>query len=114
MHELSIALSLIDVACEVARCRDARVVALHVRVGPLSGVVEEALASAFELAREGTPLESSRLEIENSPVLMECTGCAGQRPAVSIHELRCAECGGPPAEIVAGHELELTALEFEA
>jgi hypothetical protein len=30
-----------------------KVVALHVEVGQLSGVVPEALVSAFELAREG-------------------------------------------------------------
>jgi hydrogenase nickel incorporation protein HypA/HybF len=112
MHELSIALSLIDVACEEAQRRRARAVALHVRVGPLSGVVAEALLSAFELAREGTPLEDSRLEIEQTPILMDCHVCRVERPVVSLHELRCAECGAPAAEIVGGRELELTALEI--
>jgi hydrogenase nickel incorporation protein HypA/HybF len=57
MHELSIALSIIDAACEEAeRHAGARVVAVHLKLGPLSGVVKEALVSAYELAREGSPL----------------------------------------------------------
>ena len=53
MHELSIALSLLDLVEEEAERRGVRVAAVHVRLGPLSGVVRDALVSAFELAREG-------------------------------------------------------------
>jgi hydrogenase nickel incorporation protein HypA/HybF len=113
MHELSIALSLIDVACEEAERRRARVVALHLKVGPLSGVVTQALVSAYELARERTPLEQARLEIEETPVLMNCRACEAERPVASLQELRCAECGAPAVEIISGRELELTALEIE-
>lgn len=114
MHELSIALSLIDVACDEAERRRARVVALHVKIGPLSGVVKDALVSAYELARESTPLAGSRLEIEETPIRMNCPVCQTERPVASLQELRCAECGAPATEIVAGRELELTALEIES
>ncbi len=54
MHELSIALSILDVAAEEAeRQGNARVVAIHLRLGPLSGVVKGALLSAFELVAKG-------------------------------------------------------------
>ena len=50
MHELSIALSILDIVEEEsARRGDAAVAAIHLRLGPLSGVVKEALLSAFEL-----------------------------------------------------------------
>jgi hydrogenase nickel incorporation protein HypA/HybF len=113
MHELSIALSLIDVASEEAERRGVRVAALHVKLGPLSGVVSDALVSAYELAREGTLLDGSRLEIEKTPILMNCPTCRAERPVASIQELWCAECGAPAREIVSGRELELTALEIE-
>lgn len=68
MHELSIAMSLIDLACEKAAQLDvARIAAVHVRVGALSGVVREALAFSYEVARTGTPLEDARLEIHDAP-----------------------------------------------
>ena len=115
MHELSIALSLLDVAGEAAeRERFALVTAIHVRVGPLSGVVTEALLSAYDLARAGSPFEKVALVIEEMPIAIYCPACSAERPAVSVQDLCCAACGGPPSEIVRGQELEVTALEVEA
>ena len=62
MHELSIALSMIEMATEEARRRGgARVNALHLKLGPLSGVVKDALLFSFEVACIGTMLEGSSL-----------------------------------------------------
>jgi hydrogenase nickel incorporation protein HypA/HybF len=114
MHELSIALSILDVAAEEAERRGGlRVVAVHLKLGPLSGVVKEALVSAYELAREGSPLENSRLAIEEVPIVVHCPACAADSPVESIQQLCCSACGTPTAEIVSGRELEVTALEIE-
>src|SRR5262249_10748285 len=80
MHELSIALGIVDVAAEEAERHGAiRVVAVRLRLGPLAGVVKEALLSAYELAREGTPLEGSRLDVEEMPLVAYCPACAAER-----------------------------------
>ena len=114
MHELSIALGIVDVASEEARKRPgARVVAVHLKLGPLSGVVREALVSAYELAREGSEVETSRLAIEETPLVVRCPACGGPRPAVSVQQLCCAECGAPAEVVVSGRELEVVALEIE-
>ncbi len=113
MHELSIALNLIEIAAEEARQRGVRVTALHLKVGPLSGVVAEALVSAYELAREGTLLDNSRLEIEETSITMNCPACDAPRAVASIQNLCCSACGEPAMEITGGRELELTALEIE-
>jgi hydrogenase nickel incorporation protein HypA/HybF len=67
MHELSIAVCLVDLAQEEAEKRGARVLAVHLKLGALSGVVREALVGSFEMAASGTPLEQSRLVIEETP-----------------------------------------------
>ncbi len=68
MHELSIAISIIDVAEEeVTRLGATQVTAIHVRIGALSGVAKEALASAFEMARENTELANTSLIFEEIP-----------------------------------------------
>ena len=68
MHELSIAISIIDVAEEEAvRLGAAQVTAIHLRIGALSGVAKEALASAFEMARENTQLAKTSLVFEEMP-----------------------------------------------
>lgn len=111
MHELSIALSLLDVAEIEAEQRGVRVAAIHVRVGPLSGVVPKALLSAFELAREGTPFEQSRLVLEETSVVVFCPRCEAERSVVSVQDIRCGECGEAAPDIRRGRELEIFAME---
>src|SRR4051812_29420994 len=107
MHELSIALGIVDVAAEEAGRRGGRGVAVHLKLGPLSGVVPAALRSAFELAREQEPaVAAAELLIEDVPVAAYCPGCAAER-AVPFPELRCPACGAPTPEIVRGRELEV-------
>lgn len=114
MHELSIALNLLEAATEVAaRQGSGRVVAIHLHVGPLAGVVPEALVSAFQVARTGSPLEAAELVITEIPVVAYCPACAAERAVVSVQQLCCAVCGTPTPQIVHGRELDIVALEIE-
>lgn len=111
MHELSIAISLLEVAAEEAERRGIAVVAIHLKLGPLSGVIEEALRGAFELAKETSPFPNCRLEIEPSPIVVFCDVCNAERSPVSMQEIRCSVCGTPTPKIVSGREMLMTALE---
>jgi hydrogenase nickel incorporation protein HypA/HybF len=115
MHELSIALSLLEVAEEeAARRGDARVLALHLKLGPLSGVVKEALLGAYELAREGSACAHAELVIEDVPVVAYCPACAVERTLAALAQMCCPVCGTPTPQVVRGRELELVALEVES
>jgi hydrogenase nickel incorporation protein HypA/HybF len=111
MHELSIAIDLVDAVCARAEQLGARVDVVHVRLGPLSGVVEEALAFSFDIAAAGTPIAGARLAIEAMPVTVRCPRCGGEPRPASPQRLRCPDCGIPTADVVQGRELELYALE---
>ena len=92
MHELSVALSLVDAACEKAGALgDVRVDAVYVRLGALSGVVKDALSFCFEAAAKGTAVEGARLEIEDVPVTVLCPRCAVERRLASVQHLRCPD-----------------------
>ena len=66
MHELSIAMCILEAAEEEAeRHGGGRVSAVHLKIGEQSGVVAGALCSAFELAREQSPLAECKLVIES-------------------------------------------------
>ena len=55
MHELSIAMSIVEMAEEESDQRGgARVNAVHLKLGRLAGVVKDALLSSYELACEGS------------------------------------------------------------
>lgn len=114
MHELSIALSILDAAAEeAARHGAGRVRAVHLKLGLLSGVVKEALVSAFEMARADSPLAEAELRIEETPIRIRCPRCRADRPIVSVQEFVCADCGAASAEVTQGRELEVVALEIE-
>jgi hydrogenase nickel incorporation protein HypA/HybF len=113
MHELSIAMSIVELAEEEAECRGVQVKAVHLKLGVLSGVVKEALLSCYEMACEGTALQGSRLLVEDVPVVIFCPRCRAQRPLSSMQLVCCSECGTPCSEIVQGKELEVVALEIQ-
>jgi hydrogenase nickel incorporation protein HypA/HybF len=114
MHELSIAISILELAEEEAeRQGGGGVVAIHLRLGPLSGVVPAALRSAYDLAREGSSLPKAALVIEEVPLLAYCPVCLTERALPSAAHLCCPVCGAPTPEVVCGRELEVTALEIE-
>jgi hydrogenase nickel incorporation protein HypA/HybF len=113
MHELSIALSVVDLAREEAGRHGGRVCAVHLRIGALAGVAPEALFASYEMACAETPLEGSRLVIEEVPVVVYCERCEAHRPLESLQSFSCPECGTPVSRIEQGRELELVALEIE-
>jgi hydrogenase nickel incorporation protein HypA/HybF len=68
MHELSIAVNIVDIACEEAeRQGDSLVDTVYLNLGVLSGVVKEALLFSWELACEGTRIAGARLAIQDVP-----------------------------------------------
>ncbi|HVX62612.1 MAG TPA: hydrogenase maturation nickel metallochaperone HypA [Pirellulales bacterium] len=113
MHELSIACSLIDTACEAAaREGDVRVTKLTLRVGALSGIVKESLLFCFEQAAEGGACEGAALEIEEVAVTAMCPRCQEPKKLADYSRFCCPECGTPTPQIVSGQELELVSLEI--
>jgi hydrogenase nickel incorporation protein HypA/HybF len=113
MHELSIAASIVDLAQEEAASRGVRILAVHLKLGPLAGVVRQALEGSFEMAAAGTPLERSRLIIEDVPIVAFCPTCDTRRTVPSMQRLCCPECGTPTPDVLEGAELLVTALEVE-
>jgi hydrogenase nickel incorporation protein HypA/HybF len=114
MHELSIAMSIVEMAQEEAERRGIQVCAIHLKLGRLSGVVKEALLSSYEMACYETPLAGTQLLIEEIPISVFCPNCKAERPLSSMQLFCCSECGTPTAEVVHGKEFEVFALEVAA
>jgi hydrogenase nickel incorporation protein HypA/HybF len=66
MHELSVAVSLVEIATEEGQRLGGRVCAVHVKIGQLAGVAKEALEFSFDIACQETPIAGSRLVIEDT------------------------------------------------
>ena len=111
MHELSIAMGIVEAATEEARRRGLRVSAVHLRLGALCGVVKVALLFSYEMACQDTPLQGSKLMIEDVPVVIFCPQCRERRKLSSVQSFVCPECKTPTMDILEGKELEVYALE---
>jgi hydrogenase nickel incorporation protein HypA/HybF len=115
MHELSIAISMIDQVIEESESRGGlEVEAVHLKLGVFSGVDKTALLFSYELACEGTLLQGSRLQIETIPLVIYCEACQKNRTPPSLYELCCPECRTPGQTIVSGREIEVAFLEVAA
>ena len=97
---------------EAERRGGAHISAVHLKLGALSGVVEQALLSSFEMAASDTSLQGARLLIEAVPVTVFCPRCSAERQLVSIQNFSCPVCGAPTPQVTCGRELEVTALEI--
>ncbi|WP_412538186.1 hydrogenase maturation nickel metallochaperone HypA [Longispora sp. K20-0274] len=107
MHELAITESV--VASVRDRLGDARVVAVVLEVGRLSGVVPDAVRFCFDLCTEGTPLQGARLDIVDVPGAAYCRGC---RSDVALADLiPLCPCGSADLDITRGQELRIRQVE---
>jgi hydrogenase nickel incorporation protein HypA/HybF len=116
MHELGLAVDIVDIASEaLAGIGPVRVKAVRVRVGPLSGVVKDALLFSFGAAAAGTPLADARLDIEDVPVAAWCGVCNAEREPADLARRRCPQCQAAMPRLLRGDELEIVGLEvFDA
>lgn len=107
MHELSIALAIVETLTEqFALGERGRVSSVALAVGRLSGVDPAALRFAFPEATAGTPFEGARLEIEEIGVAALCPHC-GEQAIPRPNRLKCPRCQTPTPRIVRGRELEI-------
>lgn len=111
MHEYSIVEALIDrVRVESEARRGSHVVRLSVRIGELSGVDPDLLATAYETFRERSVCADASLEIRRVPARWSCPRCGALIAAGDA--LRCASCS-TPAKLSEGDEIVLDRIEME-
>ena len=107
MHELAIAESVVDTVTQ--RLPGARITAVHLEIGALSGVVADSIRFCFDLATEGTGLEGATLEITEPPARCKCRSCgAGFQPDSPI--VLCS-CGSADVAVLGGEELKILSVQ---
>ena len=115
MHELSLALNLLDLAEAQARQAGATTIrTVGLRVGALSGVVVEALESAFEGAKKGTLADQARLEVEWVELAAFCQNCQSEFSVDDPHAIAlCPTCHQPSPILTKGEELQVMYLDVD-
>lgn len=111
MHEYSLVKTLMARVEQEARQRGAVAVRrVSMKVGELSGVDPELLATAFDTSKPGTLCAAATLEVRYVKVRWACRGCGTVIAAGEV--LRCPSCGGA-ARLVDGNEMLLETMDLE-
>ena len=112
MHELAVCQALMEQVENIALEEQAdHVTAIHLGIGPLSGVEPRLLEQAFSIARAGSIAAEAELMISSMPIQVSCKQC-GQLTEALPNRLVCGSCGDWRTSLVSGDELELTSIEM--
>jgi hydrogenase nickel incorporation protein HypA/HybF len=112
MHEVSIALNLLDIVEK--KCREEgyqEVESVRVRVGKASSVQPEAFSFAFEVVKKNTLARNARFTIDLVPLGGTCSACGNRFETEEAYILECPSCGSSSLQITQGYELEVVEME---
>lgn len=113
MHEMGIAMRIVEIAISAIPpdIEDARIERINLKVGRLTAVVPESLRFCFNIASSDTPLAGASLEMEETPIVVECGEC-GAETTIEHLPFACSECGSGKVTIVSGRELDILSIEM--
>ena len=104
---------MLDSVLEQAKGHNAkRVLSVKVRIGSLSGVVDEALTFAWSALTEDTAAAGSSLSIEPVKAACYCHVCDREFD-VRGWSYRCPDCGELSKHVRRGREMQLLSIEVE-
>ncbi|MFF3558168.1 hydrogenase maturation nickel metallochaperone HypA/HybF [Streptomyces tsukubensis] len=113
MHEMSIAVAVVDQVSRAAAEHGARsVTAVRLDVGELAGVVPAALDFCWDLACEGTALAGAVLSARTVTARARCVPCAVEWAPGLPPDLGCPGCGGGRVELLTGRELQIRGVDW--
>lgn len=113
MHEMSIAMNLVDLAVQTAKQNNAKKInSMVLELGSLSGVVREALEFCFEAACKGTMAHGAKLEIITMPGNAKCDNCGHQFKCNQV-VIPCPKCSEYVFNIQDGRELRLKSVNVD-
>jgi hydrogenase nickel incorporation protein HypA/HybF len=113
MHEMGIALQIIDIATASIPpgLRSARVERVNLQIGKLAAVVADSLRFCFDIVSKDTALAGAELAIEETPVVARCKDCQA-RWTIAEPVFTCPGCQGGALEILSGRELDIVSIEI--
>ncbi|HCW92780.1 hydrogenase maturation nickel metallochaperone HypA [Flexistipes sinusarabici] len=113
MHEVGIAQNILDIAVESALNNKAEIInKIHVKIGRLAAVENDALLFAFDALKEGTIAANALLKIEDIPIKGRCIDCKHEDFYDEMF-FSCKKCGSYKVELLTGEELNITEIEVD-
>ena len=113
MHELSIAMSIVEIASRQAKAASAHAVSrVDLDIGTMSGIEFESLEFALTMAVKDTLLEGTEFRINRIDPLCQCLSCNHLYTPDGVFS-QCPECKAFDTELIKGKELQIKSLLVE-
>ena len=113
MHELSIVMSIVDIANKEAEKHHAPVVeSIELHIGKLSGIEPDAFDFAWQVAVKGTVLEKTERIIRYIPGIALCLDC-GTEFSIESPIDGCPECNSFRKDYKCGRELRVLTMTVQ-
>lgn len=113
MHELSIAISIVDLAIDqAARASAHHVSEVELDIGVLSGIEFEALQFSLGVAAKDTMLEETLFRLNRVEPVAECPDCGKLYTPEGMFS-QCPECQKEGVRLIRGTELQIKSLLVE-
>jgi hydrogenase nickel incorporation protein HypA/HybF len=113
MHEMSIALNILNIAVEsAAKEKATQINQIEIAVGRLSGVLVDSLEFCFDVAKRDTIAHQAELKIIDIAGKGECLSCETE---INIESLfaPCPSCAGINIDIMQGKELSIKSINVD-
>lgn len=113
MHEAPIAQGILElVETEAKKAKAKKVNKIYLKIGKMTGAVEDALRFYFEVLTKGTIVEEAEFEIEWVPTRAVCFQC---KEVFEVEDMLpvCPYCSNLGGEVISGKELEVTKIDIE-
>jgi hydrogenase nickel incorporation protein HypA/HybF len=113
MHEMSLALSIVEQTREAATREGAvRILEVEIEVGCLAGVLADSLQFCLEAVGKDDGLADTIFRITEVGATGNCRVCAATFPADSFLVL-CPSCASDDVSLNGGRELKIRSLTIE-
>ena len=110
MHELSIVMSIVDLAAkEAAKHHAAAIEEIELDIGHLSGIEMDSFEFAWKQAVKNTILGTATKKVNRIAGKAKCFDCNTHFDMAQLYD-SCPSCGSHLSEILSGKELKVKSL----
>jgi len=114
MHELPVTQAILDTALATAQqAGAARIVAIDVVIGELSGIVDDSVQFYFDILSQGTAAAGAALRFRREPASATCLDCGHSYNAKPPLAPLCPSCGGLRLQVTGGRQFLLESIEID-
>lgn len=115
MHEVSIALGIVDELKRIARENNAiKITLVKLKIGKMSGIVTDSLKFAFDVIKNEHPImASAEILIHEIPLVYQCNECSTTFETGDVYFTACTHCSADNVKIISGEEQHIENVEME-